>query len=121
MRGNGHVDSGEERSEEGESSAQQRCTSHIVDKKAEEERNIPRGEEHDTERGRKSSVFLGFTRAFCSKSEWGSTQNVVMIILYWSEQTSRNWTYLLPNKSSTHTVKKYFPSMNVYQFGVDPQ
>ena len=23
-----------------------------------------------------NGVFLGFTRAFCSKSEWGSTQNL---------------------------------------------
>ena len=35
-------------------------------------------------------VFLGFTRAFCSKSEWGSTQNVLMIMLYRSEKISRN-------------------------------
>lgn len=55
-RGNGYVDSGAERSEEGESSAQQRCTSHIVGEKAEEEGNILRGEGHDTERGRKSGV-----------------------------------------------------------------
>ena len=25
--------------------------------------------------------FLGFTRAFCSKSDWGSIQNVLMIVL----------------------------------------
>ena len=66
-------------------------------------------------------VFLGFTGAYCSKSEWGSTQNVLMIILYRSEQISRNCTYLLPNKRSTHTVKNYFPPMTVYQFVVDPQ
>ena len=57
---------------------------------------------------------------FAVNLDWGSTQNLLMIILYWSEQISRNCTYLLPNKSSTHTVKNYFPSMNVYQFGVDP-
>ena len=44
-----------------------------------------------------------------------------MIILYWSEQISRNCTYLLPNIRSTHTVKNYFPPMTVYRFGVDPQ
>ena len=44
-----------------------------------------------------------------------------MIILYWSEKISCNWTYLLPNKSSTHTVKNYFLPMTVYRFGVDPQ
>ena len=48
--------------------------------------------------------FLGFTRAFFSKSEWGSTQNVLMIMLHWSKQISRNFTYLLPNERSTHTV-----------------
>ena len=67
------------------------------------------------------SVFFGFTRAFCSKSEWGSTQSVLIIILYWREQISRNCTYLLPNKRSTHTVKNYFPPMTVYRFWVDPQ
>ena len=66
-------------------------------------------------------IFLGFTTTFCSKSEWGSNQNVLMIILYWSEQISRNCTYLLPNKSSTHTVKNYFSPLTVYRFRVDPQ
>ena len=63
---------------------------------------------------------LGFHQGICSKSEWGSAQNVLMIILYWSEQISRNCTYLLPNKRATHTVKNYFPPMTVYRLGVDP-
>ena len=67
-------------------------------------------------------LFLGFIRAFCSKSEWGSTQTVLIIILYWSEQILQNYTYLLPNKrSTTHTVKNYFPPITVYRFRVDPQ
>ena len=65
-------------------------------------------------------VLLGFTRVFCSLSEWGSTQNVLMIMLYWSEKISRNCTYLLLNTRSTHTVKSYFPPMTVHRFEVDP-
>ena len=49
------------------------------------------------------------------------SQNVLMIILYWSEQISRNCTYLLPNKRATYTVKNYFRPMTVYRLGVDPQ
>ena len=51
------------------------------------------------------TLFLGFTRTFFSNSEWGSTQNVLMIVLRWSKQISRNCTHLLPNTRSTHTVK----------------
>ena len=67
-----------------------------------------------------SDIFLGFTGTFCSKSEWGSTQNVLIIILYWGKQISRNCTYLLSNTRSIHTVKNYFTPMTVYRFGVDP-
>ena len=66
-------------------------------------------------------VFLGFTGTFFSNSEWGSTQNVLMIVLHWSKQISRNCTHLLPNTRSTHTVKIFFSLMTVYRFGVDPQ
>ena len=48
---------------------------------------------------------LSFTETFFSNSEWGSTQNVLMIVLHWSKQISRNCTHLLPNTRSTHTVK----------------
>ena len=41
---------------------------------------------------------ISFTRASCSKSVWGSTQNVLMVIMYWSEQISRNCTYLRQTK-----------------------
>ena len=63
-----------------------------------------------------SKIFLGFTRVFCSQSEWGSTQNVLMIMLYWSEKISRNCTYLLPNTRSTHTMKNSFPPITVHRF-----
>ena len=66
-------------------------------------------------------VFLGFTGTFFSNSEWGSTQNVLMIVLHWSKQISRNCTHLLPNARSTQTVKIFFSLMKVYRFGVDPQ
>ena len=66
-------------------------------------------------------VFLGFTGAFSSKFEWGSTQNVLMIMLYWRKQIPQNCAYLLPNTKSTHTVKNYFTPMTVHRFGVDPQ
>ena len=66
-------------------------------------------------------VFLGFTRVFCSQSEWGSTQNVLMFMLYWREKISPNCTYLLPNTRSIHTVKNCFPPMTVHRFRVDPQ
>ena len=55
-----------------------------------------------------SFQFLGFTGIFFSNSEWGSTQNVLMIVLHWSKQISRNCTHFLPNTSSTHTVKIFF-------------
>ena len=51
------------------------------------------------------AIFLGFTGTFFINSEWGSTQNVLMIVLLWSKQISRNCTHLLPNTRSTHTVK----------------
>ena len=63
----------------------------------------------------------GYTRTFFSNSEWGSTQNVLMIVLHWRKQISRSCTYLLPNTRSTHTVKIFFSLMTVYRFGVDPQ
>ena len=50
-------------------------------------------------------LFLGFTWVFCTKYEWGSTQNVLRNMLYCGEQVSWNCTYLLPNTRSTHTVK----------------
>ena len=65
--------------------------------------------------------FLGFTGTFFSNCEGGSTQNVLMIVLHWSKQISRNCTHLLPNTRSTHTVKIFFSLMQVYRFGVDPQ
>ena len=67
-----------------------------------------------------ATVFLGFTGTFFSNSEWGSTQYVLMIVLHWSKQISRNCTHLLPNTRSTHTVKIFFTLMTVYRFGVDP-
>ena len=48
--------------------------------------------------------FLGFTGTFFSNSEWGSTQNVLMIVLHWSKQISQNCTHLLANTRSTHTM-----------------
>ena len=68
-----------------------------------------------------TSEFSGFTGTFFSNSEWGSTQNVLMIVLHWSKQISRNCTHLLPNTRSTHTVKFFFSLMTVYRFGVDSQ
>ena len=65
-------------------------------------------------------VFLGFTMPFCSQSEWGSTLIVLMFILYWSEQITRNCTYLLKNIKQTHTKNIYFTPMTISQFKVDP-
>ena len=70
---------------------------------------------------RRKGLFLGFTGTFFSNSEWGSTQNVLMIVLHWSKQISRNCTHLLPNTRSRHTVKFFFSLMTVYRFRVDPQ
>ena len=66
--------------------------------------------------GKYSCVSLGHFAVNLS----GSTLIVLIIILYWSEQISRNCTYLLLNKNSTHIVKNYPPPMTVNRFGVDP-
>ena len=51
-------------------------------------------------------IFLGFPGTFFSNSEWGSTQNVLMIVLHWSKQISRNCTHLLPKTRSTYIVRE---------------
>jgi hypothetical protein len=42
-------------------------------------------------------VFLGFTMVLYSESDGGSTLNVLMLMLHWSEKMIRNCTYLPPN------------------------
>ena len=69
----------------------------------------------------KTMRILGFHLGILQLIWVGSTQNVLMIMLYWSDKIWRNCTYLLPNTRSTHTVKNYFPPITVHRFGVDPQ
>jgi hypothetical protein len=38
-------------------------------------------------------LFLGITKALCRESDWGSTSNVLMLMLYWSEEMIRNSMY----------------------------
>ena len=45
----------------------------------------------------------GFTMAFGSESEWGSSSTVFMFMLHGNEQIIRNCTYLLTNIRTTHT------------------
>jgi hypothetical protein len=46
--------------------------------------------------------------------------NVLMLMLYWSEQMIRNCMYLPPKTRPTHTVKNWFTLTTVSRFRVDP-
>ena len=50
----------------------------------------------------------------------GVTQNVMIIMLYWSEQVSQNYTYLLANKRSTNPVK-FMTSRETQEFQIKHQ
>ena len=64
--------------------------------------------------------FLGFTRTFFSNSEWGSTQNVLMIVLHW-EQANVTKLHTFAAKHKVNTYRENFFSVSMYHFGVDPQ
>jgi hypothetical protein len=66
-------------------------------------------------------VSLGFTTALCSsESDGGSTANVLMLMLYWSEKVIRNSTYLTPNTMLIHKTKNRLTLITVFCFRVDP-
>ena len=67
------------------------------------------------------SMVFSDSSAFYIKSKWGSAQNVLMIILYWSEEISRNYAYLLPNKTSIYTVKNHFAPMTCIDLELIPR
>ena len=67
-------------------------------------------------------IFLGFTRAFFSKSEWGVNPKCIddYTVLERTNLTKLH-IFAAKQKGRKHTVKNYFPPMTVHQFGVDPQ
>ena len=66
------------------------------------------------------SIFLGFTTALCSQSDGGSTSNALMLMLYWSEKTIRNFTYLPLNTRLIHKTNNRLTLITGFCFRVDP-
>ena len=67
----------------------------------------------------KSFEFLGFTTALCSESDGGSTSNILMLMLYWSEKMIRNFMYLPPNTRLIHKTNNRLTLITVFCFRVD--
>jgi hypothetical protein len=65
-------------------------------------------------------LFLCFTTALCSESDGGSTSNVLMLMLYWSEKMIRNFMYWPPNTRLIHKTNNRFTLTTVFCFRVDP-
>jgi hypothetical protein len=65
-------------------------------------------------------LFLGFTSESCSESDGGSTSNVLMLMLYWSEKMRRNSMYLAPNTRLIHKTSNRLTLITVFCFRVDP-
>ena len=61
-------------------------------------------------------LFLGFTKALCSESDGGSTSNVLMLMLYWSEKMIRNSMYLPPNTRLIHKTNNRLTLITVFCF-----
>ena len=61
--------------------------------------------------------FLGFTKALCNECDGGSTSNVLMLMLYWSEKMIRNSMYLPPRL--IHKTNNRLTLIAVFCFRVD--
>jgi hypothetical protein len=67
-----------------------------------------------------SSIFLGLTTALCSESDWWSTSNVLMLMLFWNEKNIRNSMYLPPNTRLIHKTNNRLALITVFCFRVAP-
>jgi hypothetical protein len=66
------------------------------------------------------AILAWVTTASCSESDGGSTSNVLMLMLYWSEKMVRNSMYLSPNTRLIHKTSNLLTQITVFCFRVDP-